>query len=137
MILFHIKIIIFYFTLKGCPMCSDPVVIAHEMARKGIILYIAGCEPSMAPYRLFLIALTLITGGNYVPFQHFSWIIATIISKAHENLFISSGTNLNLRTDKCIKFNLIYDQNLLKLINSKLNFKRKSMKNKLKSINQW
>lgn len=82
-------------------MCSDPVVIAHEMAKKGILLYIAGCEPSMAPYRLFFIALTFITGGIYVPFQHFSWIISTIISKTHENLFITSDTNLNFRTDKC------------------------------------
>jgi Mg-chelatase subunit ChlD len=52
---------------NGCPAKNDPVKIANEMAEKAITLYTAGCEPSMKPYRKFFMALSLITGGKYVP----------------------------------------------------------------------
>ncbi len=37
------------------------------MAEKGITLYCVGCEPALLQYRQFFIALSLITGGHYVP----------------------------------------------------------------------
>ncbi len=52
---------------NGCPLKHDPIEIAHEMAQKGITLYCCGCEPSLTPYRQFFTALSLITGGQYIP----------------------------------------------------------------------
>ena len=51
----------------GCPLNVDPVEIVHKMAEKGITLYCVGCEPALLQYRQFFIALSLITGGHYVP----------------------------------------------------------------------
>ena len=51
---------------EGCPNNHDPVAICHEMARKGIILYCVGCEPSLRIYRDFFMGLSLITGGQYI-----------------------------------------------------------------------
>lgn len=52
---------------NGCPKKNDPVELAYEMAEKSITLYVAGCEPSLTPYRDFFTAISLITGGKYVP----------------------------------------------------------------------
>ena len=54
---------------EGCPSNHDPVAICHEMAAKGIILYCVGCEPSLTEYREFFMALSLITGGQYICLQ--------------------------------------------------------------------
>ena len=51
---------------QGCPSNHDPVAICHEMAARGIILYCVGCEPSLTQYREFFMALSLITGGQYI-----------------------------------------------------------------------
>ena len=54
---------------EGCPSNHDPVAICHEMAARGIILYCVGCEPSLTQYREFFMALSLITGGQYIRLQ--------------------------------------------------------------------
>ncbi|CAB4012458.1 Hypothetical predicted protein, partial [Paramuricea clavata] len=54
---------------NGCPSNHDPVQICHEMAARGIILYCVGCEPSLSRYRDFFMALSLITGGQYIRLQ--------------------------------------------------------------------
>ena len=43
------------------------MVVTRELAEKGITLYIAGCEPSITPYKDFFMALAHLTGGQYVP----------------------------------------------------------------------
>ena len=71
---------------NGCPLHNDPVDIAHKMAEKGITLYCAGCEPALLPYRQFFIALTLITGGKYVPLNDASELARVIIGGTKEEI---------------------------------------------------
>lgn len=49
-------------------------------------MYTAGCEPSLAPYRMFFIALTLITGGQYVPLNDSDRLTDVIVGGARENI---------------------------------------------------
>ena len=71
---------------NGCPDHNDPVDIVHKMAEKGITLYCAGCEPSLKPYRQFFIALTLITGGQYVPLGDAENLAKVIIGGSREEI---------------------------------------------------
>ena len=70
----------------GCPDHNDPVEIAHKMAEKSITLYCAGCEPSLTPYRQFFIALTLITGGQYVPLDNAENLAKVIVGGTREEI---------------------------------------------------
>lgn len=60
--------------------------IVHEMAKKGITLYTAGCEPHLAPFRNFFIALSLITGGKYVVLPDVSRLTDVIVGGAREDI---------------------------------------------------
>lgn len=71
---------------NGCPKRVDPVATVHEMAKKGITLYTAGCEPSLTPYRNFFIALSLITGGQYVPLNDAAKLTDVIVGGAREDI---------------------------------------------------
>ena len=48
----------------GCPCGFDPVQIVNTMAEKEIVLYVAGCEPSLRKYRDFFAGLAHVTGGQ-------------------------------------------------------------------------
>jgi hypothetical protein len=56
------------------------------MAEKGITLYCAGCEPALIKYRQFFIALTLITGGRYVPLDDANQLSNVIIGGTREEM---------------------------------------------------
>ena len=71
---------------RGCPLNVDPVDIVHQMAAKGITLYCVGCEPALKPYRQFFIALTLITGGQYVPLNSAEHLAKVIIGGSREEI---------------------------------------------------
>lgn len=70
----------------GCPLGLDPVQIVNTMAEKSIILYVAGCEPSLRPYRDFFSGLAHVTGGQYVPLTHAAVLAKVIIGGAQEEL---------------------------------------------------
>ena len=70
----------------GCPTHNDPVDIVHQMAAKSITLYCAGCEPSLTPYRQFFVALTLITGGQYVPLNSAENLAKVIVGGTREEI---------------------------------------------------
>lgn len=56
------------------------------MAKRGITLYCAGCEPSLFNFRQFFIALCLITGGQYVPLDDSENLTNVIIGGAREDI---------------------------------------------------
>ena len=47
---------------NGCPAGIDPMTVAHQLAEKGITIYMVGCEPSISPYKEFFMAVAYITG---------------------------------------------------------------------------
>ncbi|XP_053375338.1 uncharacterized protein LOC128547253 [Mercenaria mercenaria] len=73
----------------GCPDGIDPVVVSRQLAEKGITLYVAGCEPSISPYKDFFMALAYITGGQYVPMRKAQVLSTVIICGAHEELSLN------------------------------------------------
>jgi hypothetical protein len=52
---------------EGCPCGNDPMHIAAQIAAKGVVIYMVGCEPSIIPYKDWFMAVAHITGGQYVP----------------------------------------------------------------------
>ena len=71
---------------NGCPSGHDPLSIARQLAEKGITLYVAGCEPSLVPYKDFFAALAYVTGGQYVPLSAAGALTAVIVGGAQEEL---------------------------------------------------
>ena len=43
------------------------MVTAAQLATKGVVVYMVGCEPSIVPYKDWFMAVAHITGGQYVP----------------------------------------------------------------------
>lgn len=89
----------------GCPYGYDPVEISHQLAEKGIILYIAGCEPALTPYKDFFMALAFITGGQYVPMARSQVLSKIITGSAQEELSLSrliqeADTEVQQRTER-------------------------------------
>ncbi|XP_045171781.2 uncharacterized protein LOC123533890 [Mercenaria mercenaria] len=74
---------------NGCPDGIDPMVVAHQLAKKGITIYIAGCEPSISPYKDFFMAVAYITGGQYVPMRKAQVLSKVIIGGAQEELSLN------------------------------------------------
>lgn len=56
------------------------------MAKKGITLYCAGCEPALTRHRQFFIALCLITGGQYIPLENSKDLTEVIIDGTREEI---------------------------------------------------
>ena len=73
----------------GCPAGIDPMVVAHQLAEKGITIYMAGCEPSISPYKDFFMAVAYITGGQYVPMRKAQVLSKVIIGGAQEELSLN------------------------------------------------
>ena len=71
---------------KGCPAGIDPMVVTHQLAEKGITIYMVGCEPSICPYKDFFMALAYITGGQYVPLTKAQLLTKVIIGGAQEEI---------------------------------------------------
>jgi len=71
---------------EGCPAGIDPIKVVKEMAEKGITLYVAGCEPSITPYKNFFMAIAYITGGQYVPLSRAKVLSQVIVGGAQEEL---------------------------------------------------
>ena len=69
-----------------CPAGHDPVVIARQMARKGIVLYTVGCEPSINQWKDFFMAIAFMTGGQYVALSNAQILTEVIVGSAQEEL---------------------------------------------------
>ena len=55
---------------KGNPLGHDPIKVAKQMAKLGIILYVVACEPSLSKYKGahdLMAGLAKITEGRYLP----------------------------------------------------------------------
>ena len=71
---------------NGCPAGIDPMTVAHQLAEKGITIYMVGCEPSISPYKEFFMAVAYITGGQYVPLTKAQLLTKVIIGGAQEEI---------------------------------------------------
>lgn len=68
-----------------CPAGHDPVCIASEMAKKGIVLYSVGC--GLSGYVMdFFMAIAFLTGGQYVPLSTASNLTEVIIGGTQEEV---------------------------------------------------
>lgn len=68
-----------------CPNGHDPVCIASEMAKKGVVLYSVGCALSGNVMDFFM-AIALRTGGQYMHLNNASNLIEVIIGGAQEEV---------------------------------------------------
>lgn len=68
-----------------CPAGHDPVCIASEMAKKGVVLYSVGCGLSGNVMEFFM-AIAFKTGGQYVPLSNASNLAEVIIGGAQEEV---------------------------------------------------
>ena len=75
---------------NGCPCGNDPLRIAREMARCGIVCYTVGAEPTLSEvYNLardFLRALAAITGGRFVSLSSADSLASVIVGSAVEEI---------------------------------------------------
>ena len=60
------------------------------MNEKEIVLYVAGCEPSLRNYRNFFAGLAHVTGGQYLSLKHATVLVQVIIGGAQEELSLQA-----------------------------------------------
>jgi Mg-chelatase subunit ChlD len=75
---------------EACPCGLDPMTTIFEIAEKAITMYMVGCEPSIAQYRDWFIAMADITGGRYVPLTVAKFLSKIIISGTLEEISLSA-----------------------------------------------
>lgn len=74
---------------EGSPNGLDPIEIVRKMSQEEIIIYSVGCEPQLSnsPFaRDFFQALSLMTGGKYVPLANASALPNVIIGGVDEEV---------------------------------------------------
>ncbi|KAH3859160.1 uncharacterized protein LOC127871799 [Dreissena polymorpha] len=71
---------------EGFPNGIDPIEVVHQMAEKGITLYVVACEPSITPYKNFFMAIAFTTGGQYVPLTKAQVLCQVIVGGAQEEM---------------------------------------------------
>ncbi|CAH1799330.1 unnamed protein product [Owenia fusiformis] len=71
---------------KGCPDGLDPMTITHQLAEKGVTIYMVGCEPAINRHRDFFMAIAHLTGGQYVPLRNAELLAQVIIGGAQEEI---------------------------------------------------
>ncbi|KAK0545484.1 hypothetical protein OC846_005649 [Tilletia horrida] len=72
---------------NGSPEGNDPLLLARQMARVGISLYMVACEPALSGYQYgadFFQALVRLTGGQLLPLTTASLLSHVIIAAAGE-----------------------------------------------------
>jgi len=73
----------------GDPTGRDPLEIAHQMARQGIVVYAVGVEPNLSGYqhaRDFMMALAQITEGQFLPLTNANLLATVVIGGAVEEV---------------------------------------------------
>lgn len=71
---------------EGCPLGLDPMEICKDLTKKGVTLYVAGCEPSILAYKHFYLAIAHLTGGQYVPLEEAQGLVKIITIGAREEM---------------------------------------------------
>ncbi|XP_071111399.1 uncharacterized protein [Haliotis cracherodii] len=71
---------------RGCPRGYDPLKIVNCLATKEVVLYVAGCEPSVSAYKDFFTGLAYVTGGQYVPLASSDNLATIIVCGAEEEM---------------------------------------------------
>jgi len=74
---------------EGSPDGHDPLVIARQMASKGITLFFVACEPALSGYSFatdFFKAITTITSGLMLPLTTADLLTHAIVGSVLENL---------------------------------------------------
>jgi len=73
----------------GCPHKMDPLELSMKMAEAGIVIYSVGCEPSVDNYencKDFMLAVSSMTGGQYVGLSNAELLTNVIIGSASEQM---------------------------------------------------
>merc|ERR1712110_600524 len=72
----------------------DPLVVAREMAKQGIVLYTVACEPSVSRHykfcRDFMISVAELTEGQAVPLSDAKLLADVILGGAQEEIGLAS-----------------------------------------------
>ncbi|BGP20334.1 hypothetical protein JCM10213v2_008480 [Rhodosporidiobolus nylandii] len=74
---------------QGGPDGEDPLILAREMASKGVPLFVVACEPALSGYQFGLDwfrALTILTSGMLVPLTTATLLSHVIVGSALEHL---------------------------------------------------
>jgi Mg-chelatase subunit ChlD len=77
---------------NGDPDGHDPIIIARELATKGIVVYTVGCEPEINNYkfaRAFLISIANLTGGQPISLKDAKSLADIILGSTLEELGIT------------------------------------------------
>lgn len=77
---------------NGDPDGHDPIIIAKELASKGIVVYTVGCEPEINNYefaRAFLISIANLTGGQPISLSDAKLLADVILGSTIEELGIN------------------------------------------------
>lgn len=77
-----------------CPCGADPLEVAHKMARRGIVVYTIGAEPTLSTEyvlaRDLLRAVAAITSGQFMPLASAALLAKVIVGSALEVLELTS-----------------------------------------------
>lgn len=78
---------------KGDPLGRDPLIIARQLASKGIVVYSVGCEPALGAYanaRGFFVALAQVTQGQAVSLSSSGLLAEVILGGSLEEVGLQS-----------------------------------------------
>ena len=118
----------------GCPLNVDPVETCHKMAASGITLYVVGCEPALTPYRQFFIAMSLITGGFYVPLNRAEQLTDVIVNGARCEVSMEkmmAQVHEEVMKEAAEKGTKVNEDELTKRIHELLNSRKENSINKM------
>ncbi|KAH3776410.1 uncharacterized protein LOC127844871 [Dreissena polymorpha] len=110
---------------EGCPAGIDPIEAVHQMAGKGITLYVVGCEPSITPYKNFFMAIAFTTGGQYVPLIKAQVLCQVIVGGAREEMSLErlmEEVNEEVQADLAAGL-AIDEDDMTKRVHAKMAFK--------------
>jgi hypothetical protein len=124
---------------NGCPKKVDPVEACHKLAAKGITLYVAGCEPALTPYRQFFIAMSLITGGFYVPFSKAEQLTNVIVGGARCEVSMEkmmAQVHEEVMKEAAEKGTTVNEDELTKRIHTLLNSRKENSVTKIENCDE-
>lgn len=79
---------------RGCPCGVDPLEVAHKMARKGVVVYAIGAEPTLSTEyvlaRDLMRAVAAVTSGQFMPLASAALLAKVIVGGALEELELTA-----------------------------------------------
>jgi len=91
---------------KGCPLQhpNDPVKIGKQLARKGIVLNVLACEPTLSGYYKYALdfyrGVTEKSGGQVYPLGDVQSVVDSILAASLESFGLSTFAESNLAQAK-------------------------------------